>query len=1406
MTEHASEAEGPRDRGAGDAAYGRLVQARDRARLRIARGEVEAARAEFDAVDTGITPGSLRAWQEVKRLQFRADLASRAAARSEPNRQRDLYARCCDHLREALEQAGGIPRAEFPGYAASLSWSYWLLARASHYLGRTAPSSGEAQSYFATALDAAETAAHIAVGYREALAEIDARGELAAQLNWLAQRGSYPAAAALARAGQELDKVRLRLGELIWRDNSASALPERELAVADVSHALARDPRLAKMLLPKVQAFLRCAAEHRRLSGRSAEASALFVLAEGYSDVESDEILVALKAAFEGARALSKSGPTQRRQSAPVVGLASFDRAADELRARDDFQPWHDSYRLTYRARLVFHAAGPLPALRQRELYRGSLKDFGAAIERMSAVSSADFPRRASSLAYQFRSLATVQRHLARATAGLVPIDSDELSESADSPAAPAETNWTEVGTWLERSQEAAQTALRIADEFGEPLGAIDALGELALNLIWQGTHGGLDDRGGRRLLRPHLSALDEAEAALSDALARIAALVWGSQTPPPADALRPRTFQDALAKTPGLSQRLLPKIDFAMRNLAQCWALTGRRREAIDLVEEVLELVTDPRNRIRTDLRIGLYAEDVDLMKAVEVFERNFWRDAAEVAGDHPAADLRTMANEMNRFVHMLVRLKADRLAHNYRQRALDLLAGHRDAAAVRIRTKLARMRDSWDSADDDDRMDDRMAVKTAAPAADSEQGLAQTADLCGAAQNSIADEHPFDLAERLWDLAKACGRDHPDTPLPPPLALAVAKVLAAANAWGRPPLRVRRRFGPDFSTDAPRWIASFGLARASLQFAEHYAPGHVPRILGGLARWASRSPDPAVSGALRMELLGRAALSAAKLRDWPRAAQRYLDLARLLLQQGRAEEAARDASKAGYWLSLGLAWLGPGYDQLAALREVEPTAVALAELLVRASATAPDVFEAFERCKGNALAVLRHEADRARSDKDREPRRLLLMLEAREAVRASLLESQGRHGADLDATRLLLTQIRAELQARASLTQAPLPRLAAPLFRASDLERAFTRVEGPIAIAQYLCIGDEISVSVVRRDPPETPRYCSYVALGAVGREVRDRLRFVWDDLWRRDNERAARHLSRLHELLLAPLDEVLRGLETLVVIPHRELAGVPFHALRAPSGPNPYLIQRLAVAYAPSATLWYQGLEHGDVPHGEVLSLGWDADIEAADEARKVADSLDELAAHQVVGPGLDVATGVSRLLDPGKEYSVIHLSGHGELGDNPLDDKLRFDGTEVTAGEYLLRGARAQLVFANMCNAGRSTHIAGDAYGFSFALLASGSRSAVVVPVPIDFRPARDFVGRFYGKLRRRGTTKLRAFREVVLELIRMRPAAYGDPSAWGPYFFLGDSGPMQWSRQPTMRAGTLRKVSAAAPVS
>ena len=142
----------------------------------------------------------------------------------------------------------------------------------------------------------------------------------------------------------------------------------------------------------------------------------------------------------------------------------------------------------------------------------------------------------------------------------------------------------------------------------------------------------------------------------------------------------------------------------------------------------------------------------------------------------------------------------------------------------------------------------------------------------------------------------------------------------------------------------------------------------------------------------------------------------------------------------------------------------------------------------------------------------------------------------------------------------------------------------------------------------------------------------------------------------LRLLHERLIAPVQHLLNGRETLFLVPHGPLHYVPFMGLCSPA--DEYLLDRggPAIALAPSATILLRNCLGRTPGRAEgLLALGYNGDGDdtlhfAETEARAVARLME---GEAWTGP----QPKSSRLLERGRDARWLHFAGHAIY--NPRD---------------------------------------------------------------------------------------------------------------------------------------------------
>lgn len=329
---------------------------------------------------------------------------------------------------------------------------------------------------------------------------------------------------------------------------------------------------------------------------------------------------------------------------------------------------------------------------------------------------------------------------------------------------------------------------------------------------------------------------------------------------------------------------------------------------------------------------------------------------------------------------------------------------------------------------------------------------------------------------------------------------------------------------------------------------------------------------------------------------------------------------------------------------------------------------------------------------------------------------------------------------------------------------------------------LVQYAVLPDRLVGWHVRRG--ESRRFETPVAardLGPLVERFRDALELGADEAAVRDAGAA------LWNLLLAPVAEDLSPGRTLVIVPDRVLARVPFAALLDPNR-EAYLVEHHPLLVAPSATTYLAAREKlapaSAGPPTSILAVG-------ANHPRQVPlpGVADEARAVGALYPRADVLTGADasrdRFLDSLGWAEVIHFAGHGE--DDPAaltrarlffqpagaDDSGILTSRELAATE--ITGTRlAVLAACRSVTPGRRGRE--NVSGLAAAFLAAGVPTVVASLWEADDDSTRAVMTAFHRHLRA-GTAPPEALRRAQLELARSAPL-HRSPRHWAGFVAVG----------------------------
>jgi CHAT domain-containing protein len=335
-------------------------------------------------------------------------------------------------------------------------------------------------------------------------------------------------------------------------------------------------------------------------------------------------------------------------------------------------------------------------------------------------------------------------------------------------------------------------------------------------------------------------------------------------------------------------------------------------------------------------------------------------------------------------------------------------------------------------------------------------------------------------------------------------------------------------------------------------------------------------------------------------------------------------------------------------------------------------------------------------------------------------------------------------------------------------------DIGRLQHNLGADTALVEYFSIDGELLAFIVTNESVELVR-----SLGKEDevRGVLGRLRFQMNSLRfgagrLRDHidqlaGRTRHHLAQLYNLVFAKIDDRL-GDRRVVIVPHRDLHYVPFHALY---DGRSFLIERREVSYSPSATVLCHCIEQIRSAPRKALLLG--VPDPKAPRVRDEVVALSSLFPDSV--QFLDDAATLTNLRGAADDADIIHLACHGSFrADNPLFSSLRLaDGWLTVRDSYQLR-LNCSLVTLSACETGMSAIAPGDELiGLARGFFSAGSPSLLVTLWTVDDEQTSLLMQKFYGSLMA-GKGPAAALRDAQIELIKENQ----HPFFWSSFILLG----------------------------
>lgn len=259
----------------------------------------------------------------------------------------------------------------------------------------------------------------------------------------------------------------------------------------------------------------------------------------------------------------------------------------------------------------------------------------------------------------------------------------------------------------------------------------------------------------------------------------------------------------------------------------------------------------------------------------------------------------------------------------------------------------------------------------------------------------------------------------------------------------------------------------------------------------------------------------------------------------------------------------------------------------------------------------------------------------------------------------------------------------------------------------------------------------------------------------------------QRTRHYLKALHLLLLSEVEARI-GQRRLVVVPHRTLHYVPFHALFDGAS---YTIERREVCYAPSAGVLSHCLGLPERPIKRALLVG--VPDAQAPRVRDEVLALETLFDEAIVLLGEAATTAA--LNQHAETADVLHLACHGNFrADNPLFSSLKLADGWLTVRDAYGLDLDCDLVVLSACETGVSAVAPGDEIiGLARGFFSAGAPSLLLTLWTVDDEATADLMAFFYQRLLA-GDGPAAALRWAQRKMLERKP----HPFFWSPFILLG----------------------------
>jgi CHAT domain-containing protein/Tfp pilus assembly protein PilF len=272
-------------------------------------------------------------------------------------------------------------------------------------------------------------------------------------------------------------------------------------------------------------------------------------------------------------------------------------------------------------------------------------------------------------------------------------------------------------------------------------------------------------------------------------------------------------------------------------------------------------------------------------------------------------------------------------------------------------------------------------------------------------------------------------------------------------------------------------------------------------------------------------------------------------------------------------------------------------------------------------------------------------------------------------------------------------------------------------------------------------------------------------------------------------LYHYLIEPVEDEIREVETVAIIPFGSLNYLPFHALgrEKSNGGLEFLIEKKNLVYFASTSISYLDatLANGKKRKiGTVVAFG---NPDLGEPELVLPYSEEEVLTIKKMFPNATVflrkdATK-SNFKNSWGRHEIIHLAAHGLIQEEPSILLAPLGSGSLTLRDItgLPPARNTHLVVLSACDAAidpnGSTPTGAGLNSVAFAFSMVGTPSIIATLWRVNDRATFELMTGFYKNLKMEGKFNYEALRKAQLDMLK-RSDKYGQPFYWAPFILLG----------------------------